>query len=95
MMKRMESYLSTLKGAAIMLSALLCILLISCSSPQSEICIVSITLEEEETRSITASLLPFPPILFTTGRYTEEQEFPMEKCQKQIASKSLQEMEFS
>ena len=58
MMKRMESYLSTLKGAAIMLSALLCILLISCSSPQSEICIVSITLEEEETRSITASFTP-------------------------------------
>ena len=58
MMKRMESYLSTLKGAAIMLSALLCILLISCSSPQSEICIVSITLEEEETRSITANFTP-------------------------------------
>ena len=58
MMKRMESYLSTLKGAVIMLSALLCILLISCSSPQSEICIVSITLEEEETRSITASFTP-------------------------------------
>ena len=58
MMKRMESYLSTLKGAAIMLSALLCILLFSCSSPQSEICIVSITLEEEETRSITASFTP-------------------------------------
>ena len=58
MMKRMESYLSTLKGAAIMLSALLCILLFSCSSPQSEICIVSITLEEEDTRSITASFTP-------------------------------------
>ena len=41
-----------------MLSALLCILLFSCSSPQSEICIVSITLEEEETRSITASFTP-------------------------------------
>ena len=58
MMKRMESYLSTLKGAAIMLSALLCSLLFSCSSPQSEICIVSITLEEEDTRSITASFTP-------------------------------------
>ena len=58
MMKRMESYLSTLKGAAIMLSALLCILLISCSSPQSEICIVSITLEEEEARNITATFAP-------------------------------------
>ena len=54
----MESYLSTLKGAAIVLSALLCILLFSCSSPQSEICIVSITLEEEDTRSITASFTP-------------------------------------
>lgn len=58
MMNKREIYLSALKGAAIMLSALLCILLISCSSPQSEICIVSITLEEEETRSITASFTP-------------------------------------
>lgn len=58
MMKRMERYLYTLKGAAIVLSALLCILLFSCSSPQSEICIVSINLEEEETRSITASFTP-------------------------------------
>lgn len=58
MMNKREIYLSALKSAAIMLSALLCILLISCSSPQSEICIVSITLEEEETRSITASFTP-------------------------------------